>query len=1265
MANQLPLYFDPEKLGRRRFPDNKSYRAQLNSEASKILSAMLDLFPSNYPKDPSTNLSILYRSLAREAARQQESDGYINNDKVYTDTRIQYLQQILGERLFLNQQLVPVTSNDVDYRNFLISIKDAYLAGSKKSVIEGLINSYTKLKVNLKELYLEARKPGSAYGLIDTHKMVIEVFVDDLIASGMDIATINNNLSFFVNVSKPAHVLYDTKLIWTETLVINKIHDLIYGDLGGGCVPKYIYTPFNEKTVLAVSIVVVDPNNPPSTNNIYTIGSILPEDLVIYTTDDTKVIVEPGTDGTKFFGANGRRILFSDLQIGQTIMLVSLAIPGDFNFYYLPPDLVTDYDSRFYKDIYRKPAFQEFVKKQMDSKGRFPLQIATTPTTFCDRWVTDALQPMYEDMRKDCKEKAEKAHTYSVTLSPRMWSPRFSDYGLDTTNERSILGDLFSFTMPYAPLTDGFGNPATPSNIFFQKDGTSLPMAVETVDASAAYVSLFNDSSYWENKFINGLAFFNAGDTTVWVSFNYPYSGLTAFNLTPGDTIKTDESSFKIASILDPYHVIVTQAPLYNLYSFDSTFRYHIGSPVTGDVFKFDYYYLADGTNYPGSTAFVYGINYWQLPGAPITNGQGTNVLALPSDVEVSVDGTAIPDAVLALNAINGIVKLNDQTDFWVASPLGRIPAWHWDGSNIVGDTISFDYFQSGAQRYAMLFDDPARTMDDDMVFDGPVTSDDPARVPIAPPQPVQVGYKFRADLLHHASVLNSPDTLLLNNYQKPAKRASIVNRQDNLNHYNYFFSPEFLEDDDPDIVLNDKYLDKDIPPALTLNAGTPPFQKTYAYQPGMIREEKLQDIRQNHRLLMYCDLLLKEYRSGDEAVQLSSICDNSPMNFAVRFKEQIPPIEECDPWMLFDTAVTMTETVSIPSNTVPGHNLRILNQDLRDNFILRDMTSTGTSDTTYTYYEHNNNTTSLYLPDTTRCMTLDGQMVNFPALPVMRDATTYATASDVALYVDGVLTPGLIQSLDATTGHVLLYPQPDVPVVDNYIITQQDIDNRYLSLSRWPSDSTEVVLKQYCVPLVYGSDYVVLEDVVYLEPALIPNLYPGATLVAEYETPALTDRKLEFAYQILSTGTIEVLDLERSRVFDSIDVFAGQCYDGFESTLVWDPQPEYANFLSDYGKGIKQVYLNKDTHQLEEHVFSGPVFETYCAVEDEISSMDSFPDALIRVMGPLSQKDPLQILPNYDFLNNDAIRIRKKTLRELLPNRTFRTMEILEALPV
>jgi len=291
--------------------------------------------------------------------------------------------------------------------------------------------------------------------------------------------------------------------------------------------------------------------------------------------------------------------------------------------------------------------------------------------------------------------------------------------------------------------------------------------------------------------------------------------------------------------------------------------------------------------------------------------------------------------------------------------------------------------------------------------------------------------------------------------------------------------------------------------------------------------------------------------------------------------------------------------------------------------------------------------------------------MVNFPALPILKDSTTYAMPDDVIVHVDGTAVTGLIQSLDATTGHIVLYPQPDISVTDNLTVTQENYDNRYVRLSRWPSDASSVAITWGGPTPVYGIDYLVFENVVYLEPPFMAILFPGAQLTANYQTHALTDKVLEFTYEIKTTGTIEVIDLEKSRVFDSDEVFAGHCYDGYKQTLEILPQPEYVNFLSDYGKGIKQVYLNKDTHQLEEHVFSGPVFETYSVFEDEISSMDSFPDALVRVTDPLSQKDPLRILSNYDFLNNDAIRIRKKTIRELLPNRTFRTMEILEALPV
>jgi len=1105
------FYFDQEKLGRRRFQDNKEFRAQLNSQASLILSALMDLLPSNYPKDDSPNLAQLYRVLAREAARQNISLSNINDDKVFATTRIEYLQQVLGERLFLNDQIVPFTSNDVAYREFLIAIKNAYLKGSTKTNIEDLVNQFTKLKINLKELYLEARRPGSAYGLTDTHKMILEVFVDDLLASGRDIATINFDLSFFINLVRPAHVLYDTKFIWTETFNINKIHDLIFGDTGGGCIPRYIYTPFNEKVVLGISIVVVPPETTGS--DVYQIGSIHPEELVVYTVDDTKIIVEPGTDGTKLFSLSAsqtlRRILFSDLHIGQYIRLVANPIPGDFNFYYLPPDVDLNYQSRFYKNVFRKPAFQEFVKKEMDSQGRFPLQIRTTPTTLCDRWVHDALQPLYEDLRRNCAVQSEASKKYTITLSKHMWSPRFSYENLQAIpNERERSGDIYSFSMPYGPLTDGYGNIANTTDVSVYKNGTSLVNPVQSIDASCSYVSLFDSTAYW--------------DTT--------------------------------------------------------------GIPSLGSIFRFRYYYKTTGSDSTGTTDFVFGIAPWQLPDVPVSNGTGTNLLALPSDVQVYVDGTMIPDAVASIEPILGQVVLHDTTDFWVASPLGRTP--------VIGDQIEFDYYQSGTKIYSMLFDDPPRTFDDNMTFDGAEALSDPALTPVPQAAPLEIGYKFRADLLHHASVFNSPDTLLLNNYQKPVNRASIANRQDSLNHFNYFFSPEFLIDKDPLITLNDQYLDKDIDPVIVLGEGTPPFQKTYAAQSGLIRHEKLKDIRTNRHLLMYCDLLLKEFRSGDDSIPLSSICDSATPKFKIRFREELDKLKECAPWILFDTADVTSKEVSIPGTMTGVKNIRVPDRTLREDLILRDTTSTGISViTSETFYAGTPADTTYQMPEYIHYY-IGEDSIDFPARPLMKDATAAADLSDIVVKLDGTATLGLVTSLDASTGIITLTGIPD-------------------------------------------------------------------------------EAEIVFIYNIQSTRFAEVMDPEKSRFLDDVYVFPDTgttslgCFDGYGQTANLNYH-EYINFVSDYGKGIKFKYLNKDTYQIEEHVFTGPVFEYYNAEEDEISASESFPGALIRIKGPLEQDDPLKTTClGYDFLNDSAVRIRKKTIQELLPDRTFRTLKITEALPV
>jgi hypothetical protein len=343
----------------------------------------------------------------------------------------------------------------------------------------------------------------------------------------------------------------------------------------------------------------------------------------------------------------------------------------------------------------------------------------------------------------------------------------------------------------------------------------------------------------------------------------------------------------------------------------------------------------------------------------------------------------------------------------------------------------------------------------------------------------------------------------------------------------------------------------------------------------------------------MYSDLLLKEYYYGDESVPLSSICDQAGYTFKIRFKEDLNKIHECDPWILFDTADTDLENVTIPSGSVGVINLRVISKKLRKNFILRETTSTNVTsnaninppDGYSIYVPMGTPQTVFQLPETIVYQPVGSDTINFPALPVVKDFATLATPADVVVKVNGTITPGLISTLDPVLGIVTLSsPQQGVT--------------------------------------------------------------------------------LSFIYNIRSVGQVMVFDQDNSRTFDWVQVFPSFCYDGFEERVNLQLN-EYVNFVSDYGAGIKFTYFNKDTYQIEEHVFNGPVFESYDAHEDEISSPESFPNALVRIRNPLGPVNALSLMTNYDYLNEPSIRIRKKTIRELLPDRTFRVSKILEVLPV
>ena len=1165
--------------------------------ASSVLGQMQGLLASNYPNAPDTNLAVFYKVLAREASRIQLDINAVNSDKQYTTTRPQFLQQILGERLGLGTRIAPANYDDQSYRNYLLSIKNAYLVGSLTSNIEALASEFTGQTVNIRELYLEARDPNSSLDVATSaNMMVVNVLIDQLQA-GTNIATLSQDLDFFVGLVRPAHVLYDTRFIWTEQIDVNKVHDILFGDTGGGCIPVYDYDFFSELTLKALLVFVL----PNSQGALGRINSIHHDDDVFYLQDSTRIVFEPGY--SRAFDVTGREIPFDALQIGQYVRVTYQTIPGDFKFWYPPTSIVTTWASQFYKSVFQLPLFQETVKKIMDPNGRFPLQIKTTPTTVCDRWIQDALQPYYEDLRGNCSAGRTLPADSTFVLQSRMGFPRLSwPYDQDSILDNSLLGNDYISFMGQTPLTDGSGAPAGISDVSVTLDGTALSNAIISVDASSGQVNLNETFSYWDGTFG----------------------------------------------------------------------RY----PVPGDLFDFSYQYLQDGSNYSGTTSKVYGITYWQVPNVPLVQ-DSSGTLADASSIKFYVDGTSISGGITNVDSLLGHIFVQSSPSFWT-SVLGRLPT--------IGDVFEFDSTWGDRFQYSALFDDIARPMDYivdvpyGILLDGGADSSNAMAIP----EPVLIGYRYRTDLLHHASVLNSPDTLLLNQYQKPALRASIANQEAVLNHSNYFFSPEFLYDQNPvEMPLSDNYLDNGLDPVVKLREGIPTFQQTFSYQPGLIYQKKLQDIRTNHRLLMYADLLQKEFPDDGVSVPLSSVCESSPSFETTISEEPYGGPYECPPWELFDTVGVAYQSVQIPGDYKGVPNLRTPSDSttikfkiLRRNFILREIEPAGTATVSYSFTNpyQNQDSSGNYLPLSTTFMLpttvevlYNGEYINYPSIPVGMDSSV-ATTADITCNVylvnqPNVAIPFSVLSIDST--RVTIEDFPTATTLNDYhTITAEEAYNNQLWLPGDIDPSTVAVTVVHGTSQFLNQDFRVEGSRLYWYFGALRNkLEAGDVVRMSYVYNPFIGAKVEFTYHIFNNAVLYTIVPEGSRIMDDGYVLTGPCND-IEAVQINATLNEYLPGLDDDSDGITLSFFNTDTLEIEKHKFTGPIFETYCASEDEIGAPENFYNALVRIKRYCGNS-PLNYSATYSFINDKLVRFRKKTFRELMPDRTFKTSNIIEMLPV
>ena len=871
-----------ELRGRKRFPTNAEFLKTIRSRVETTAQRMLDNLPSNYPRTDKGEIGALYKAFANEIELLNKATSDVREDSVHQNTRPEFLFQVLGDLLFLGDKAIgPLDSNgdatlsDVEYREFLLKVRNGYFGGSRTANIESTLSDILGIPVVIKELYKEARKVNSVYGLKDTHKLIFDIFMDDDSAPTTAVGQLLQDLLFFIDLIKPAHKLFDTRLIWQDALTINSCLTDVFAASDEGVLISYDYTPSTETvySLTKMSLYVGDTDSSVIVGDTWLSGTVAAinnsNNTVTLTNGNVLVIssislfYDQDVDGDF-------RIDLDDVIVGDPVKYLGLLAPGTFQFYKTPEDVMNNAYLQYDPLYIQTPIFQENVIKVYDDNGRFEVATAQCDTTIIERKVTDILLTEYEDLRDSCCYPSPKP--ISATFSSVALTPIANTNGV--YNMPAYLNptdDPNTYTASVIPMLNSEGNLAVLADLEFLIDGLRVADSIVSVNSLTGVIVLnfvppanvvVRVDYYTSDRFPSIERF----DTTIVCGSTPPAPGdlVACVTPVPADAV--------IKRIKWPFEVV-------NL-------------ALHGD--ELDY----------------------QMDTFPVLDQLGN--LAEIDDVVIYVDGVVVADSVTSIRPLLGHVRIN----FLPPS----------------GSTLRFEYYSTTkCKTFALLPDSLGHISDavqGSRVLYSLVPDVAPADInsPIAPFASIkEIEYRYRAFNLTNTSVLNSSDTLNLSEPDVPSERASFNHQFGNLNDFSLMFSAEHLDDTEKYVELDDEYLQNGMEANLVLREGIPPFVRTFTddgkfrgldtvvptestyegdgegsmdlsaslnivswhEQDGLIEHSSVPNFREDQSILLYSDLHEFTQESG-ESVSLNSICDDAgALSFGLGIDEEYYPNRE------------------------------------------------------------------------------------------------------------------------------------------------------------------------------------------------------------------------------------------------------------------------------------------------------------------------------------------------------------------------------------
>ena len=249
LVPQNPAPFDANSQGR---------KTVVQAQADRIMEVFLQLLPSNYASQVmGPHYTLQYQAAAERFADFQVTAQELFADSNFDYTRSEVLFQMIGSLVFPDAQTTggwPTIKGDLTYREFLRRMIVLLLQGSTVQTMKEGVELLTNAVVTVIERGVEARKlkgmsawgPNDAFtveiGITDMRTLMVGGQTITLETFPADIFVLAENIRIVMRALKPAHVLYEYRHLFTETMahvftdaVSLDIESYYYADLRKYC----------------------------------------------------------------------------------------------------------------------------------------------------------------------------------------------------------------------------------------------------------------------------------------------------------------------------------------------------------------------------------------------------------------------------------------------------------------------------------------------------------------------------------------------------------------------------------------------------------------------------------------------------------------------------------------------------------------------------------------------------------------------------------------------------------------------------------------------------------------------------------------------------------------------------------------------------------------------------------------------------------------------------------------------------------------------